>query len=166
MEVIMMPWLLRRCSSILIFAFVAFCYYMSGRGPHGKAFCAYEEFAKALLKEDYSKAESLAASDSVMEFIKWKRMQPRAGFYATVNLRGEVVEELHLDYRLVSEEKSADGTRYHLKVEEMTGGGSLQRLADDGYSMLYRHDVEMVQSGEGWYVETFSEEEEDLGAKH
>lgn len=162
----MTRWLVRRGSAFLVFGFVAFCGYMSERDPKGRAFRAYQEFAKALLEENWSRAESLASTGSVVEFIAWKRAQPRPGFYAAVDLQGDVHGELHLEYRLVSAEKSADGTRYHLRAEEMTGGDTLQRLADNGYTTRYRHEVDMVRVGDEWRVESFSEEMDDLTAKH
>ncbi len=126
------------------------------------AYKVYEKFANALLYDRWDEARELARGEDVKDMIAEKESIPRILGHSTYrNIAGVIhwgpVRSVQ------SEATSPDGKKVTLKVvqEERRGSNTMAPVGPP--TVRHNQDVVLVQTDDGWRVESFEEEIEQLG---
>lgn len=123
-----------------------------GNKKHSEAFLAYEKFSDAMLENRHNDAGKLAVGQGALDAVEaGKVMHARYGaMMGEVSYAARTVE---------SETASADGKQITLTVSvDCRRGGAPAGPPN----VRYKHIVVMVQTDQGWMVDSFQEESTPL----
>ena len=126
------------------------------------AYRAYASFADAMIHDKWKEARELAVGEPVLDLIDEKERAPKILGYENYKfLRGVV----HMGpFRTVDLEKTApNGKSVTLRVTQDLRRGSATMAPVGPPTVRHKQEVVMVLTANGWKVNEFEEEVENLG---